>query len=271
MLSKEQRISAAMQDISAKRTSSIREAAAAYSVPYSTLQNRCQGRKSVQQHHSNQGRLTAAEELVLVQRVKDLQSREMLVTMPKVLAIAQLYLQERDDLRPLGKHWAERFMHRHGLSTSRSKSLAQSRLEVSADAATNYRFADDVSKTSREPESIEAFVQDLVRYAGDCDMSDLDSQIQRSESMAMTSPTMKDPMSATVISSQREEQRAVVAEKRRRAVGRDAKPVPSREGGALAKNSTGTVRFKSTRRDERKRCIPAPPLQTQKLHIIKDG
>ena len=90
---------------------SIREAATAYDVPYSTLRDRLKGAQPRQIAHAKEQLLTPAAEEVLVRYIKlcDEWGHPLKVKYVKAYANSLLV----DSGRKVGQHWISRFLDRH--------------------------------------------------------------------------------------------------------------------------------------------------------------
>lgn len=101
----------AISDITSKQIQSERRAAAVYTVPRSTLQDRRAGRRSRRDYEPKSKRLTKLEEEVIVQRVLDESLRGVPPSKGNIRDMADKLLGERDG-KPVGKNWVDNFIKR---------------------------------------------------------------------------------------------------------------------------------------------------------------
>ena len=90
---------------------SLRRAAEAFKVPYSTLTRRHNGITHPSEIRNAQHKLTATEEQTIVQYILNLDSRGFAPLLCEVADIADKLLAVRGG-EPVGKHWAERLVTR---------------------------------------------------------------------------------------------------------------------------------------------------------------
>jgi hypothetical protein len=107
----EGRILLAIQALKLGQLQSIRAAAKAYDVPYSTLSTRLHGIACRRDMTPNLQKLTLKEEEAIVRYILDLDSRGFPPRPQAVQEMADLLLAERDAL-PVGKNWTTNFIKR---------------------------------------------------------------------------------------------------------------------------------------------------------------
>jgi hypothetical protein len=113
-------IQEAIAAIKAKRYSSIRAAACAFSVPPSTLHARMSGTTSRHNAHESEQMLSSAEERTLVKWITHLTRTGYPISPALALEMAETICCQRYQLskqaphqRPIGKRWLDRFRIRH--------------------------------------------------------------------------------------------------------------------------------------------------------------
>jgi hypothetical protein len=115
LASKEGRIALAINSYNLGYFTSQRGAAISYDVPKSTFQTRLQGRPSRQEYRSVNHKLTATEELTLVDWILSMDERGLPVYMALIRDIATLLLQKRtgtdaSSTRTIGVRWPYNFV-----------------------------------------------------------------------------------------------------------------------------------------------------------------
>jgi hypothetical protein len=116
-----QKIEQAIEDVQSGKFSSFRQAAFSQNVSHSSVSYRVQGRPTRAEIHHPQSRLSKQQEDLLLRWTGDLQRQGLSPNHATLRAIVIAMLAENGDERPLGKHWAERFLKRHKiLQTGRS-------------------------------------------------------------------------------------------------------------------------------------------------------
>jgi len=101
----------AIEAIRKNQKLSVRRAAKAYDVPFSTLFHRMKGRVATTEKRHSQHKLTSSEEDTIVRYVLDLDSRGFPPRIDGVEDMANLLLETRGAKR-VGKYWAYRFVQR---------------------------------------------------------------------------------------------------------------------------------------------------------------
>ena len=116
----EAKIQEAIQAYQLKKFKSIRAAAAAFSVPESTVRGRLAGLKPHKTAHEQTQILSVAEERILVRWITRLTktgfpaSPALLIGMAKEIRRSRFQLSASPpSLRRIGDHWVERFRTRH--------------------------------------------------------------------------------------------------------------------------------------------------------------
>jgi hypothetical protein len=107
----EGRIELAIQAIQNRQFKSVRRAALAFNVIPSTLQQRSNGTLARANCQANCQKLTTTEEQTIVQYILDLDLRGFAPPLCEVADMADKLLAVRGG-KPVGKHWAERFVTR---------------------------------------------------------------------------------------------------------------------------------------------------------------
>ena len=118
LASKEGRMALAINSYKSGYFTSIREAAATYDVPRSTLQARLHGRASQQEIRSTNLKLTNTEELTLVNWILSIDERGLPVCTASIRDMANLLLQKRtgtdaSSTRTVRVQWPYNFVRRH--------------------------------------------------------------------------------------------------------------------------------------------------------------
>ena len=110
----EGRIALAIQALHSNRFQSLRAAAKAYDVPYTSLNRRYSGIRSRRETRSAACKLTQNEEEVLLQRILDLDAQGFPPQLAIVRDIANIILSSRSKQPPLivGKNWVTNFVKR---------------------------------------------------------------------------------------------------------------------------------------------------------------
>jgi hypothetical protein len=113
----EGRIALAIQALSSGYCKSLRAAAAAYDVPYTTLYERHSGIRSRRETRSAACKLTLTEEEVLLQRILDLDAQGFPPQVAIVRDIAYIILSNRSQqpAPTIGKNWVTNFVKRQPL------------------------------------------------------------------------------------------------------------------------------------------------------------
>jgi hypothetical protein len=164
MGNQEEKIQQALEDVESKKFSSYAQAAAFYSIPYSTLTARARGRPDGKQQHFSQQRLHPAQEELLLCWLRDLQRQGLCPNHSTFRYIVTQLLLENGIQEPLGKHWIQRFKKRHSvIVTGRTQAMEMKRL-TALDTTTVTAFYDQIS-TLRELHNIEL-----------CDISNMDEK-----------------------------------------------------------------------------------------------
>ena len=108
---REGRIQLALSAYNNHQFKSLRRAAEAFNVPPSTLTSQYNGITHRPESRNAQHKLTATEEQTIVQYILNLDSRGFAPRLCKVADMADKILGVRGS-KPVGKHWAERFVTR---------------------------------------------------------------------------------------------------------------------------------------------------------------
>jgi hypothetical protein len=108
---REGRIQLALSAYTARQFQSLRRAAIAFNVPYSTLSSQYNGITHILKRRNGQHKLTATEEQTIIQYILDLDSRGFAPRLCKVADMADKVLGVRGG-EPVSQHWAERFVTR---------------------------------------------------------------------------------------------------------------------------------------------------------------
>ncbi|RYN90015.1 hypothetical protein AA0119_g11278, partial [Alternaria tenuissima] len=103
----------AIRDLNAGIFKSQRQAAQAYGVPRSSLQERMKGRQPHAIAHQQQQRLTPEQEAFLVDWILDEDSRAQPPSHPRVREMATRLLRMNGDHEPLGQLWIPHFIARN--------------------------------------------------------------------------------------------------------------------------------------------------------------
>ena len=103
----------AIRDLNAGIFRSQRQAAQAYGVPRSSLQERMKGRQPHAIAHQQQQRLTPEQEAFLVDWILDEDSRAQPPSHPRVREMATRLLRMNGDHEPLGQLWIPHFIARN--------------------------------------------------------------------------------------------------------------------------------------------------------------
>lgn len=109
----------AIQALKRGQISSIKKAAGLYGIPFTTLQNRLNGRTTRENSQLNNRKITSTEESVLVQWILSMDERGQPPRVSAVRETANLLLANRDPgagAKPpptVGKSWVNRFIGRH--------------------------------------------------------------------------------------------------------------------------------------------------------------
>ena len=114
----EGRIELAIQAIKQGYFSNSSAAAKAYDVPYSTLYDRLHNRPARRDARPSNCKLTATEELTLVQWILSMDQRGLAPRPESVRQMADLLLQKRSDSNSgpnsqVGQNWVYNFVRRH--------------------------------------------------------------------------------------------------------------------------------------------------------------
>ena len=142
MAARELAIQSAIADLNAGIYPSQRAAAAAYSLPQSTLSTRLSGSASRRSAHQHQQRLTPEQESFLVDWILEQDSNGYPPSHARAREMASRILQMNGDPKPLGQRWLLHFINRN----PRVASVIGRKLEASrAEAAT--------------PQQIRAFIE----------------------------------------------------------------------------------------------------------------
>jgi hypothetical protein len=112
----EDNILLAISDLKRRQIGSVRQAAATYNVPSSTLRNRLAGRPARRDCQPNSKKVTPLEEEAIVTHILDLESKGYPLSLDDVRRMANTLLAERD-AGTVGKAWPYNFV-------KRTKSLA---------------------------------------------------------------------------------------------------------------------------------------------------
>ena len=110
-LQHEGRLQLALQAYNSGHFHSYRAAARAYNVKHRVLSSRARGIPFRLETPANSQKLTATEEQTIVQYILDLDSRGFAPRLCEVADMADKLLAVRGG-KPVGKHWAERFVTR---------------------------------------------------------------------------------------------------------------------------------------------------------------
>jgi hypothetical protein len=106
---REGRIQLALSAYTARQFRSLRHAAKAFNVPYSTLTSRYNGITYILERRNGRQKLTVTEEQTITQYVLDLDLRGFAPWLCEVEDMADKVLGVRNG-QPVGKHWAKRFV-----------------------------------------------------------------------------------------------------------------------------------------------------------------
>jgi hypothetical protein len=122
--SKEGRMALAIKSYKSGDFTSIREAAAMYDIPKSTLQTRLHGTLPQHEIRSVNHKLTDTEELTLIDWILSMDERGLPVCTASIRDMANLLLQKRSgtdasSTRTVGKQWPYNFVRRHDSLQSR--------------------------------------------------------------------------------------------------------------------------------------------------------
>jgi len=115
-IEQEGRIALAIDAIQKGHFSSSRAAANAYGVRRTTLQNRIKGKPARRDQRSPNCKLTATEELTLVQWILSMDQRGLAPRPESVRQMADLLLEKRSNSNPnsqVGRNWVYNFVQRH--------------------------------------------------------------------------------------------------------------------------------------------------------------
>lgn len=127
VLEREKDIQAAMRDIRSGAEGTIRSAALAYGIPYSTLRGRMTGAQTRAEAHIGAQVLTPMEEKAVVRFCERLDDLGHPITMPLLKQYASSLLPPSSG-QEVGKHWISRFLKRqHGLTSKYSQRLDRQR------------------------------------------------------------------------------------------------------------------------------------------------
>ena len=112
--SNEERLSLALAAYKSGQIKSLRKAAITYDVGYTTLNDRYHGRQSRRDYRPMTSKLTYTEELVLIQRVLDLDAQGFPARLSVVRETADLLLASRgiDPAPTVGVNWPSTFVKR---------------------------------------------------------------------------------------------------------------------------------------------------------------
>ncbi|UPX10142.1 uncharacterized protein EKO05_0000813 [Ascochyta rabiei] len=127
-------IQSAIADLNSGVFTSQRQAAKAYSVPRSTIQERLSGRQPNAIAHHQQQRLTPEQEQFLVNWILEEDSRAQPPSHPRVREMATLILHMNGDYEPLGHKWVTHFITRN----PRVASIVGRKIESARTTAANY-------------------------------------------------------------------------------------------------------------------------------------
>jgi hypothetical protein len=124
-LQHENRLQLAIEALNSGQIKRIKVAAATFDVPYSTLQNRLQGRVSRQQSQVGHRKLHPTEETAPIRRIESMDDRGMSPTIGYIRQMADLLIRERGGSVLLdtsvaataandtvGEKWVRRFLDR---------------------------------------------------------------------------------------------------------------------------------------------------------------
>jgi hypothetical protein len=92
-------------------TKSIRQLAREYGLPRSTLQDRCLGKMSQQEHLQDMQILTLGEEAALEQQILQLAEWGHPCTLAKLVLMAMDLLRQKDHNKELVRTWRGPFLH----------------------------------------------------------------------------------------------------------------------------------------------------------------
>jgi hypothetical protein len=109
----EQRIQAAIAALKSKTILSVRQAAATFSIPRSTLQGHLAGLQPNKTSKTGMQRLTPEEEGAIERTVQQLSLWGWPITIQGLEALARELLEKKGDLEPLGKNWYDKFLVRY--------------------------------------------------------------------------------------------------------------------------------------------------------------
>ncbi|UPX14071.1 uncharacterized protein EKO05_0004563 [Ascochyta rabiei] len=127
-------IQSAIADLNSGVFTSQRQAAKAYGVPRSTIQERLSGRQPNAIAHHQQQRLTPEQEQFLVNWILEEDSRAQPPSHPRVREMATLILHMNGDYEPLGHKWVTHFITRN----PRVASIVGRKIESARTTAANY-------------------------------------------------------------------------------------------------------------------------------------
>ncbi len=125
-LQHEDRLQLAIEALSSGQISSIRKAAAAFDIPFSTLKDRIRGRVPRQQSQGTRRKLRPTEETALVQWIESMDDRGMSPTIHYIRQMTDLLVRERgssalldvsvtatpEQDRTVGENWVRRLLDR---------------------------------------------------------------------------------------------------------------------------------------------------------------
>jgi hypothetical protein len=115
LVQQEGRIQLAIQAYKNSEIRSIRRAAEAFDVPYSTLQDRLSGHLFQAERRNHMHRLTETQEESLIQWIEGRDRRGVAPRPVHVQQMANIILQQdsKDPPQPIGKNWVTEFVKRH--------------------------------------------------------------------------------------------------------------------------------------------------------------
>ena len=125
-LQHEDRLQLAVEALKSGQITSIRKAAAAFDVPFSTLKDRIRGRVPRQQSQTTRRKLRPTEEIALIQWIESMDDRGMSPTIGYIRQMADLLIHERGSSvlldasstativpnTTVGENWVRRFLDR---------------------------------------------------------------------------------------------------------------------------------------------------------------
>lgn len=131
ILSKSERLNAAIARKAAEPDLSLRTLGLIYGVPISSLGHRLNGRRDAETYHQSRQRLTVLEEASLIRWIEQLYEWGWPPRIPQLERMAKHLMECKGDHEDLGVHWYQSFLNRHPKFKIRySRALDQSRKDA---------------------------------------------------------------------------------------------------------------------------------------------